>query len=104
MSASVTHENHHGDRYHEVRAELARQSYQHTLFTLQLVGRFAKRAATAVGQALMRWAVAYERTALERIMRELAVSHPSLIADIRAARAAAAAEAGRRSPVIGMWE
>lgn len=100
MSASVTHVNHQGDHYHEVRAELARQSYEHTVFTLQLV----KRAAAAVGRALMRWAVAYERTAQERIMRELALSHPSLVAEIRAARSTAAAEAARRSPVIGMWE
>jgi hypothetical protein len=97
---SVTHVNHQGDHYHQVRAELAQQSYEHTVFTLQLV----KRAAAAVGRALMRWAVAYERTAQARIMRELALSHPSLVADIRAARATAAAEAARRSPVIGMWE
>ncbi len=100
MSASVTHATQQGDRYHQVRAELAQQSYEHTVFTLRLV----KRAATAVGQALMRWAVAYERTAQERIMRELALSHPSLVAEIRAARSTAAAEAARRSPVIGMWE
>ena len=83
-----------------MRAELARQSYEHTLFTLGLV----KRAAAAVGRALMRWAVAYERTAQERIMRELALSHPSLVAEIRAARSTAAAESIRRSSVIGMWE
>lgn len=100
MTASVTQVNHQGDHYHQVRAELAQQSYEHTVFTLQLV----KRAAAAVGRALMRWAVAYERTAQERIMRELALSHPSLVAEIRAARSTAAAEAARRSPVIGMWE
>lgn len=104
MSASVTHANHQGDRYQQVRAELAQQSYEHTVFTLQLIARVARRAAAAVGQALMRWAVAYERTAQERIMRELALSHPSLVAQIREARSTAAAEAARRSPVIGMWE
>lgn len=104
MSASVTHVNHQGDHYHQVRSELAQQSYEHTVFTLRLVGRFARRAATAVGQAVMRWAVAYEKTAQQRIMRELALSHPSLVAEIRAARSTAAAEAARRSPVIGMWE
>lgn len=104
MSASVTHSEHQSDRYQQVRTELARQSYQHTVFTLRLIARIARRAATAVGQALMRWAAAYERTAQERIMRELALSHPSLLAEIRAARAGAAAEAGRRSPVTGMWE
>ena len=95
MSASVTHANHHGDR-----PELIRQGLQAATFTLELV----KRALTPIGNALMRWAVAYERTAQERIMRELALSHPSLVADIRAARSAAAAEAARRSPVMGMWE
>ena len=104
MSASVTHANHQGDHYHQVRAELAEMSYQHTVFTVNLVVSAAKRAAAAVGRTLMRWAVAYERTAQERIMRELALSHPSLVAEIRAARATAAAEAIRRSPVIGMWE
>lgn len=104
MSASVTHSDHQGDRYQQVRAELARQSYQHTVFALRLIAGVARRAATAVGQALMRWAAAYERTAQERIMRELARSHPSLLAEIRAARAGAAAEAARHSPVTGMWE
>lgn len=104
MSASVTHANHQGDHYHQVRAELAQQSYQHTVFTVQLLTRFARRVAAATGRALMRWAVAYERTAQDRIMRELALSHPSLVDEIRAARSTAAAEAIRRSPVIGMWE
>lgn len=104
MTASATHVNHQGDRYQQVRAELAQQSYQYTVFTLKLVAGVARRAATAIGQALMRWAVAYERTAQERIMRELALSHPSLVAQIRAARSTAAAEAARRSPVTGMWE
>ena len=104
MSASVTHANRQGDHYHQVRAELAEMSYQHTVFTVNLVARGAKRAAKAVGRALMRWAIAYESTAQERIMRELALSHPALVADIRAARATAAAEAARRSPVTGMWE
>jgi hypothetical protein len=103
MTASVTHAN-RSDHYHEVRAELAQQSYEHTVFTLRLIARAGKRAAAAVGAALMRWAVAYERTAQERIMRELALSHPSLVDQIRAARSDAAAEAARRSPVIGMWE
>lgn len=104
MSASVTHATPHGDRYQQVRAELAQQSYQHTVFTVRLVAGSARRVAKAVGDALMRWAVAYERTAQERIMRELALSHPSLVAEIRAARSDAAAAAARRSPVIGMWE
>ena len=92
MTASVSQVSHQGDHYHQVRAVPSH--------ALQLV----KRAAAAVGRALMRWAVAYERTAQERIMRELALSHPSLVAEIRAARSTAAAEAARRSPVIGMWE
>lgn len=104
MTASVTHANHQGDRHQHVRAELAQQSYQHAVFTLQLIGGVAKRATAAVGQALMRWAVAYEKTAQDRIMRELALSHPSLVAEIRAARATAATEAARHSPVMGMWE
>lgn len=95
MSASVTHVNHHGDR-----PELLQQGLRAAKFTLELV----KRAVTPIGNALMRWAIAYESTAQERIMRELALSHPSLVADIRASRAAAAAEAARRSPVTGMWE
>lgn len=95
MTATVTHASHHGDR-----PQLLQQGYRVATFTLELV----KRALTPVGNALMRWAVAYERTAQDRIMRELALSHPSLVAEIRAARATAAAEAARRSPVIGMWE
>lgn len=102
MTATVT--QHRGDHYEQVRAELAQQSYQHTVFTLELVARFARRVAAATGRALMRWAVAYERTAQERIMRELALSHPTLVNEIRAARSTAASEAIRRSPVIGMWE
>lgn len=104
MSASITHANHHTDHVQQVRAELAEQSYQHTVFTVNLAVSAAKRAVAAVGQAIMRWAVAYEHTAQERIMRELALSHPKLVAEIRAARSTAAAEAARRSPVIGMWE
>ncbi len=102
MTASVTHQQR--DHYQQVRADLAQQSYQHTVFTLQLVARFARRVAAATGQAIMRWAVAYERTAQDRIMRELALTHPTLVDQIRDARSAAAAEATRRSPVIGMWE
>lgn len=90
MTASVTHTNHPGDRYQKARAELAEQNNR---FTLKLLARPLERAATAVWQALMRLAVAYERTAQERIMRELALSHPNLVAQIRAARAIAAAEA-----------
>lgn len=95
MTATVTHAAHHGDR-----PQLLQQGYRAATFTFGLV----KRAATPIGNALMRWAVAYERTAQERIMRELALSHPSLVAEIRAARSTAAAEAARRSPVTGMWE
>lgn len=97
MTASVS------DHYQSIRTELAEQSYQHTLFTLQLAGRFVKRVAASIGQGLMRWAVAYEGIAQERIMRELALTHPELVAQIRAGRAATE-RATRPSPVAGLWE
>jgi len=97
MTASVS------DHYHATRIELAEQSYQHTLFTLELAGRFARRVARSVGDAIMRWAVSYEAIAQERIMRELALTHPDLVAQIRAGRARAARDS-RPSPVAGLWE
>lgn len=89
MTASITHSTHQGHRYQKASAE------QNNGFTLKLLARPLERAATAVWEALMRLAVAYERTAQERIMRELALSHPEVVAQIQAARAIAAAEEAR---------
>jgi hypothetical protein len=94
MTASITHANHQAHLSQQVRAERAEQGSR---FTRELLAG-GKRAATAVWEALMRCAVAYERTAQERIMRELALSHPGLVAEMRAAQAAADADEARQLP------
>lgn len=86
MTASLAYAN-ANDPSLKVRAVLAEQSFEHTLFTLEAAAQFAHRAAAAIGQALKRWSAAHRQAVQDRIFWELALTDPRVMAEIRAIQA-----------------
>jgi hypothetical protein len=87
IMASFAHVQHPSQHYLAVRAELAAQAYQHTLFTLEVIGRFAERVAASVKHAFQRWAAAHRQTVQDRMFWELALADPRVMSEIRAIKA-----------------
>lgn len=82
--ASFAQAQHPSQHYLAVRAELAAQTYQHTTFTIELLGRFARSMAGAVKLAFQRWAAAHRQAAQDRMFWELALTDPRVMAELRA--------------------
>jgi hypothetical protein len=85
--ASFAHVAHPSQHYLAVRAELAAQAYQHTLFTIEFAVRLTKRIAASARHTLQGWAAARQQTVQDRIFWELALTDPRVMADLRAIKA-----------------
>lgn len=85
--SSIAHVAHPSQHQLAVRAELAAQAYQHSMFSIDLARRFAKRIAGSVVYTLQRWTAARRQAAQDRIFWELALTDPRVMADLHAINA-----------------
>ncbi len=62
------------------RAERAETSFRHISFTVEQLGRIARR----VGSTLHRWAAAHQQRVQDRLFWELALTDPRVMSELRA--------------------
>lgn len=82
--ASFAHAAHPSQHYLMVRAEVAAQGFDHMEFTIDLVARFARRVAASVKSTVQRWAAAHQQAVHDRMLWELALTDPRMMAELRA--------------------
>jgi hypothetical protein len=82
--ANIAHAAHPSQQYLMVRGELARQSFEHTEFTIELLTRLVKRIVAFVRPTLRRWAAAHRQAVQDRMFWELAMTDHRLMAELHA--------------------
>jgi hypothetical protein len=85
--SSIAHVAYPSQHHLAVRAELATQAYQHSMFSIDLAVRFAERIAGLAVHTLQRWTAARRQAVQDRIFWELALTDPRVMADLHAIQA-----------------